>query len=421
MPIAPALPDRPQAASPPSPEGNEQSGKATFAHERPKDAALRRPSPVGIQQSGRATFAGEPMLEALALAAQAIGRSDPNPRVGCVIAAADGRIIGRGSTQVAGQAHAEVMALRDAQAHGESVIGATVYVTLEPCSHHGRTPPCCDALIAAGVARVEFAIQDPNPAVRGEGEARLRAAGITVQAGQHAEAARELNIGFFSRMRHGRPWVRLKAAITLDGRTALPNGLSQWITGEAARRDGHLYRKRAGAVLTGVGTVLDDDARLDVRHVDTELQPRRVIVDSRLDTPLSARILQPPGAPLLYAAQPEAQRIDALRALGAEVQLQAGADGKVDLPRMLEDLARRGVNELHVEAGHKLNGSFVREGLVDEFLIYMAPMLFGQGRELAAFGPLGNIADAPRLHLVGSTPIGDDLRIILRRSVPEPT
>ena len=359
--------------------------------------------------------AREPMLEALDLAARAIGLSEPNPRVGCVIVAPDGRVIGRGFTQAAGQAHAEVMALRDAQSRGESVAGASVHVTLEPCSHHGRTPPCCDALIAAGVARVEFALRDPNPQVCGAGEARLRAAGIDVRVGPCADASRELNIGFFSRMQRGRPWVRLKAAVTLDGRTALPCGTSQWITGEAARRDGHAYRKRAGAVLTGVGTVLDDDPRLDVRHVNTTLQPRRVIVDSRLETPLAARILQPPGAALIYAAAPEAQRIEALRSLGAEVQLLAGPGGKVDLARMLDDLAQRGVNELHVEAGHKLNGSFVREGLVDEFLIYMAPKLFGQGRELAAFGPLERIDAGPQLHLVDVTRIGIDLRIVARR------
>jgi diaminohydroxyphosphoribosylaminopyrimidine deaminase / 5-amino-6-(5-phosphoribosylamino)uracil reductase len=359
-----------------------------------------------------------PMLEALELAAQAIGLSEPNPRVGCVIVAPDGRTIGRGFTQAAGQAHAEVMALRDAQAHGETLRGATVYVTLEPCSHHGRTPPCCDALIAAGVARVEFAVSDPNPQVSGAGQERLRAAGIEVRTGPCADAARELNIGFFSRMQRGRPWVRLKAAVTLDGRTALPDGTSQWITGEEARRDGHLFRKRAGAVLTGVGTVRDDDPRLDVRHVDTAVQPRRVIVDSRLDTPLSARILQPPGAVLIYAAHAEPQRVEALRALGADVQLIAGPGGKVDLPRALQDLAQRGVNELHVEAGHKLNGSFVREGLVDEFLIYMAPVLFGQGRELAAFGPLERIVDAPHLRLIDVARIGDDLRILARPAAP---
>jgi diaminohydroxyphosphoribosylaminopyrimidine deaminase / 5-amino-6-(5-phosphoribosylamino)uracil reductase len=368
------------------------------------------PSNLDARDAGR-----EPMLEALELAAHAIGLSEPNPRVGCVIVAPDGRVIGRGFTQAAGQAHAEVMALRDAQSRGERVAGATVHVSLEPCSHHGRTPPCCDALIAAGVARVEFALRDPNPQVCGAGEARLRAAGIDVRVGPGADASRELNIGFFSRMQRGRPWVRLKAAVTLDGRTALPDGTSQWITGEAARADGHLFRKRAGAVLTGVGTVLDDDPRLDVRHVQTALQPRRVIVDSRLDTPLTARILQPPGAALLYAAAPEAQRIEALRGIGAEVRVMAGAGGKVDLARMLDDLAQRGVNELHVEAGHKLNGSFVREDLVDEFLIYMAPKLFGQGRELAAFGPLERIAAGPQLHLVDVARVGADLRIVARR------
>jgi diaminohydroxyphosphoribosylaminopyrimidine deaminase / 5-amino-6-(5-phosphoribosylamino)uracil reductase len=363
----------------------------------------------------------EPMMEALELAAQAIGRSDPNPRVGCVVTARDGRIIGRGSTQAAGQAHAEVMALRDAQARGESVLGATVTVTLEPCSHHGRTPPCCEALIAAGVARVDIAIEDPNPQVRGAGAARLRAAGIAVHVGECEAAARELNLGFFSRMQRGRPWVRLKVAVTLDGRTALPNGTSQWITGEAARHDGHRYRKRAGAVLTGVGTVLDDDPRLDVRYVGTELQPRRVLVDSRLDTPVSARILQPPGVPLLYAARPAPERIAALTAAGCEVQQVPGENGKVDLPRMLEDLARRGVNELHVEAGHKLNGSFVREGLVDEFLIYMAPRLFGQGRELAAFGPFERIDAAPSLRFTDIAQIGEDLRIVARRAALPPS
>ncbi|HZE92036.1 MAG TPA: bifunctional diaminohydroxyphosphoribosylaminopyrimidine deaminase/5-amino-6-(5-phosphoribosylamino)uracil reductase RibD, partial [Rhizobacter sp.] len=205
------------------------------------------------------------MREALALAAHAIGLSEPNPRVGCVICGADGRVLGRGHTQEAGGPHAEVMALRDAAAQGENVRGATLYVTLEPCSHQGRTPPCCDALLAAGVARVVAAVQDPNPLVSGQGAARLRAAGVRVDVGLLAEAASELNIGFFSRMLRGLPWVRLKSAVSLDGRSALDNGVSQWITGATARSDGHAWRKRAGAVLTGVGTVLEDDPRLDVR------------------------------------------------------------------------------------------------------------------------------------------------------------
>lgn len=354
------------------------------------------------------------MLDALALAEQAIALSEPNPRVGCIVVSADGRVVGRGHTQQAGGPHAEVMALRDAAAHGESARGATVIVSLEPCAHHGRTPPCCDALVAAGIARVVMAIEDPNPLVAGQGAARLRAAGIVVESGPCADEARELNIGFFSRMERQRPWVRMKAAISLDGRTALENGASQWITGEAARADGHAWRKRAGAVLTGVGTVLDDDPRLDVRLVDTPRQPLRVVVDSRLETPPAARILQPPGQVLVYAAQDHAERRSALERAGAELALVPAAHGKVDLPAMLSDLARRGINELHVEAGHKLNGSFVREGLVDEFLVYMAPKLLGAGRELAAFGPLQQLSDARELRFVSVAPVGPDLRLIAR-------
>jgi diaminohydroxyphosphoribosylaminopyrimidine deaminase/5-amino-6-(5-phosphoribosylamino)uracil reductase len=345
------------------------------------------------------------MQEALALAQQAIGLCEPNPRVGCLIVASDGQVIGRGFTQAAGSAHAEVMALRDAAERGHSARGATVIVTLEPCAHHGRTPPCCDALVEAGVQRVVMAAHDPNPLVAGQGAARLRAAGIQVELAALDEA-RELNIGFWSRMLRGRPWVRLKAAVSLDGRTALNNGISQWITGADARADGHAYRRRAGAVLTGVGTVLDDDPRLDVRLVETARQPLRVVVDSRLDSPVTARILAPPGQVLFYAAQPDAARRQALQQCGAEVVMVAGANGKVDLAAMLSDLARRGINELHVEAGHKLNGSFVREGLVDEFLVYMAPRLIGIGRELAAFGPLERLQDSLELRFVSVTPIG---------------
>lgn len=354
------------------------------------------------------------MREALALAAQAIGLSEPNPRVGCVITDATGRVLGRGFTQEAGGPHAEVMALRDATAQGHDVKGATAYVTLEPCSHHGRTPPCCDALVAAGLGRVVAAAQDPNPLVAGNGSARLRAAGIGVTTGLLAEESRELNIGFFSRMLRKRPWVRLKTAISLDGRTALENGRSQWITGEPARIDGHAFRKRAGAILTGVGTVLEDDPRLDVRLVDTPRQPLRVIVDSRLDTPPSARMLLPPGPVLLYAAGHDRAREDALKARGAEIAFAPGPSGKVDLPSMLTDLAQRGVNELHVEAGHKLSGSFVREGLVDELLVYQAPKLLGLGQGLASFGPIDDLADALALRFVSVERLGDDLRLLLR-------
>ncbi len=357
------------------------------------------------------------MREALDLAGLAIGLCEPNPRVGCVLQSADGRVIGRGHTQQAGGPHAEVMALRDAQTHGEDTRGATAVVTLEPCAHHGRTPPCCDALIAAGIGRVVYALQDPFPQVAGQGAARLRAAGIETRMldqGELAQAARELNIGFFSRIERGRPWLRMKIAASLDGRSALENGASQWITGEAARRDGHLWRRRAGAILTGVGTVADDDPRLDVRLVETARQPLRVVVDSRLDMSPQARILDAPGSVLVYAAAPAAERLSPLQARGAEIAFRPGANDKVDLPAMLADLAERGINELHVEAGHRLNGSFVREALVDEFLVYLAPMLIGNGRGLADFGKLSRLDDAPRLRFTDITPIGDDLRLLAR-------
>lgn len=354
------------------------------------------------------------MRQALGLAEQAIGLSDPNPRVGCVILAPDGRLLGAGHTQAAGQAHAEIMALRDAQARGEDVRGATAYVTLEPCSHHGRTPPCCDALIAAGLGRVVAALGDPNPQVAGQGMARLQAAGIRTGLGLLAVPARELNIGFFSRMLRGQPFVRMKIAASLDGRTALPDGRSQWITAEPARRDGHAWRRRAGALLTGIGTVREDDPRMDVRLVETPRQPLRVIVDSRLETPPAARILQPPGQVLIFAAQDSPERAAALRATGAEIVLLPDAQGKVDLAALMRELGARGINELHVEAGHKLNGSLLRASLVDEFLVYLAPKLLGQGREMAAFGPLEALDQAPQLRWREITPVGEDLRLIAR-------
>jgi diaminohydroxyphosphoribosylaminopyrimidine deaminase / 5-amino-6-(5-phosphoribosylamino)uracil reductase len=351
---------------------------------------------------------------ALALAAQAIGVSEPNPRVGCIIAAANGGVAGEGSTQSAGDAHAEVMALRAA---GAAAKGATAYVTLEPCSHHGRTPPCCDALIAAGVAKVIVAIEDPNPQVAGRGVARLRAAGLEVEVvgGEWGIASRELNIGFFSRMLRGKPWVRMKVAASLDGRTALPGGSSQWITGEAARADGHAWRKRAGAVLTGIGTVRDDDPRLDVRAVDTVVQPLRVVVDSRLEISAAARVLQPPGRTLLYTTSSDAARVAALTSDHVEVaSLAADANGKTDLSAMLADLACRGINELHVEAGEKLNASLLRAGLVDELLLYVAPRLLGEGRAIAALGALGNLAESFDFEFVDVERVGADLRLRLR-------
>ena len=357
--------------------------------------------------------------EASALAAAAMGESDPNPRVGCVIAQGNdvATAIGAGHTRQAGGPHAEVMALRAAREVGHDVRGATAYVTLEPCSHHGRTPPCCDALIEAGIAKVVVAIEDPNPLVAGQGIARLRAAGIEVEVvgGEWGNASRELNIGFFSRMIRGRPWVRMKIAASLDGRTALDNGASQWITCEAARADGHAWRKRAGAVLTGIGTVQGDDPRLDVRLVPTVKQPLRVVVDSRLDIAASARLLQPPGNALIYTASDDASRISTLAAPHIEVaRLCANAAGKTDLVAMLADLARREINELHVEAGEKLNGSLLREGLVDELLVYIAPRLLGPGRGIAAIGPLASLAESLDFEFVDVDRVGVDLRLRLR-------
>lgn len=362
--------------------------------------------------------------QALALAQQqaalALFICDPNPRVGCVITDAQGQLLGIGHTQRAGQAHAEVMALRAAREAGHALRGATAYVTLEPCSHHGRTPPCCDALIEAGVARVVVAQQDPNPLVAGQGIARLRAAGITVELlpthDPAAVATRELNIGFFSRMVRGTPWVRMKIAASLDGQTALDNGVSQWITSEPARADGHAWRARASAVLTGIGTVLEDNPRLDVRLVDTPRQPALVVVDSHLETPLDAQLFIPGRPLLIYAAVPDEAKQAALEARGATVIYRPGERHKVDLAALLRDLATREINEIHVEAGHKLNGSLVREGLVDEFLVYLAPKLLGAGRGMVNIGPLSELSGAVQLEFRETASIGPDLRILARTS-----
>jgi diaminohydroxyphosphoribosylaminopyrimidine deaminase/5-amino-6-(5-phosphoribosylamino)uracil reductase len=353
------------------------------------------------------------MQEALALAARAVGVSEPNPRVGCVIVTADGaRELGRGHTQAAGQAHAEIMALRDAGARGADVRGATAFVTLEPCAHHGRTGPCCDALAAAGIGRVVASVTDPNPLVAGQGFARLRAAGVAVETGPGANESRALNIGFFSRMVRGVPWVRLKIAASIDGQTALENGRSQWITGEAARADGHAWRARAGAVLTGIGTVLEDDPRLDVRLAPVGRQPPLVVVDSRLQTPPGAALFRVERPVWIYAAGEDAPARAALERAGAHVTQLPGPGGKVDLAALLKDLAGRGVNELHVEAGFKLNGSLLREGLVDEFLLYFAPKLLGAGRGMVNIGPLAGLDEAVPLDFTGVEPIGPDLRVL---------
>ncbi len=306
------------------------------------------------------------------------------------------------------------MALRDSAAQGHSVRGATAYVTLEPCSHHGRTGPCCDALIAAGIKKVVASIADPNPLVSGQGFARLRAAGIEVEVGPGAAESRELNIGFFSRMIRKTPWVRMKVAASLDGTTALSNGQSQWITSPDARADGHAWRARACAVLTGIGTVLEDNPRLDVREVVTPRQPHIVVVDSRLQTPLDAHLFIAGRVCLIYAAVQNDAKKTALEACGATVVMLPDANGKVDLAAMMLDLGRREINELHVEAGSKLNGSLIRAGLVDEFLVYLAPKLLGPGQGMASFGPLQSLSEAVELQFQSTDRVGADLRIVAR-------
>ena len=356
-------------------------------------------------------------FRAVSLAQLALHSSNPNPRVGCLIVGNDGTLLGQGHTQRAGGPHAEIMALQDAAAKGFDVRGATAYVSLEPCSHHGRTGPCCDALIAAGIQKVVASVADPNPLVSDQGFARLRAAGLEVEVGPGAAESRELNIGFFSRMIRKTPWVRLKMAASLDGTTALDNGQSQWITGEAARADGHAWRARACAVLTGIGTVLEDNPRLDVRWVQTPRQPHLVVVDSRLDTPVDARIFIPGRAVWIYAAEQNYDRQKALEAAGATVTLLPGLNSKVDLSAMMKDLAQREVNELHVEAGSKLNASLIHEALVDELVLYLAPALLGPGRGIASLTPLSQLnelTDARKLRFVATDMLGDDLRVVAR-------
>ncbi len=372
----------------------------------------------------------EPLQQALALATQALWLTSPNPRVGCVITAANGMVLGQGHTQRAGGPHAEIMALRDAAQRGHAVQGATAWVTLEPCAHQGRTGPCCDALAAAGIGRVVSALSDPNPQVAGQGMARLAAAGVQTEtlSPDHDMAlqARELNLGFFSRMERGLPWVRMKIAASLDGQTALQNGQSQWITGPEARADGHAWRARACAVLTGIGTVLEDDPQLNVRGLDVPRQPHLVVVDSKLELPMNAKLLDTLGAGeqarqiLVYtAANPLDPSLSdkraALTAKGVTVIDLPGSGGKVDLPALLRDLARREINELHVEAGYKLNGSLVREGLVDEFLLYMTPQLIGPGQGMANLPALTALSQSVKLAFHRVDRMGPDLRLLLRK------
>ena len=384
------------------------------------------------------------MDRALALARRGLRSTTPNPRVGCVLVSAAGTLVGEAWHQRAGEAHAEVHALRAA---GEQARGSTAYVTLEPCAHFGRTPPCSNALIDAGVVRVVVAMEDPNPLVAGRGLERLREAGIEVRCGLLADEARELNLGFVSRMIRGLPWVRLKVAASLDGRTALPDGRSQWITGAAARADGHAWRARACAILTGIGTVRDDDPQLTVRDLPENdglqtgsqigqpiRQPLRVLIDSRLEVDPGAKLVRAGGLLLAHAldedwlvAGPLADKARLLQDHGVELwssptlssssssaSASLAPPGKVDIGALLAELARRGVNELHVEAGAGLNGSLVREARVDELLVYLAPALLGDSRAMFNLEPPETLESAKRLVFHEMVKVGDDLRILAR-------
>lgn len=350
------------------------------------------------------------MARALQLAERGLFTTTPNPRVGCVIVK-DGAVIAEGCHMRAGEPHAEVMALRSPVGADDTLLktsGATAYVTLEPCSHFGKTPPCADALIAAGITRVVVAMQDPNPLVAGQGLAKLRAAGIAVEYGLLEHEARELNIGFVSRMTTGRPWVRMKVATSLDGKTALNNGVSQWITGEAARKDAHRWRARSCAILTGIGSVKHDNPRLTVRDVMTTRQPLRVVLDSQLATSPKAAVLGD-GGTLIFCAEQNQNRQQALEDAGVEVLAMPNADGRIDLAAMLQELGRRGINEVLVEAGSTLNGALLAENLVDELLIYQAPILIGEtARGMFATSEITQLGDAKRLHILERRILGDD-------------
>lgn len=352
------------------------------------------------------------MRHALELVERCSVRTSPNPRVGCVIVK-DGRIIGEGFTQPVGGNHAEIEALENAASLDKDVEGATVYVTLEPCSHYGRTPPCVEALIRAKVGRVVAAMQDPNPQVAGKGFSRLQEVGIDVICGVLEQEAREKNLGFLSRIEKGRPWVRVKIAASLDGKTALPNGDSQWITSETARLDGHRWRMKADAVMTGIGTVLTDDPQLNVRLPDAERQPIRVVVDSHLKTPLDAKVLGQ-GDVWLFAVNASPLRIEALQDKGASVFAAINDTGRVDLREMMRILGDREINEVHVEAGATLSGALLEAGLVDELLLYMAPCCLGRGRDMLGIHALSSLDDRVDLDIRELVRIGGDLRIVAR-------
>jgi len=364
--------------------------------------------------SGFSAFDEQAMRRALALAARGLETTDPNPRVGCVIAR-DGEVVGEGWHMRAGESHAEVAALREA---GPRAAGATAYVTLEPCCHHGRTPPCTDALIEARLARVVFAVPDPDPRVNGGGAARLGRAGIEVAGGLLQAEASTLNAGFLQRLRTGRPWVRLKTAASLDGRSALASGASRWITGEAARSDVHDWRARSSAVLTGIGTLLSDDPRLDVRRPrPLERAPARVILDSRLRTPVAARVFDAPGAVIVvHAPGPAAAQgaAAAIAARGARLEAVPAAGPHLDLAAAVRRLGELQLNELWVEAGPTIAGALLEAGLVDEWIHYLAPRLLGpDARPLAALPLLDRLAQARAFSITGTAMLGADLRLQL--------
>jgi diaminohydroxyphosphoribosylaminopyrimidine deaminase/5-amino-6-(5-phosphoribosylamino)uracil reductase len=348
------------------------------------------------------------MALALRLARRGLYTTDPNPRVGCVIADGD-RVVGSGWHEAAGGAHAEIAALNDA---AEPVRGLTAYVTLEPCAFHGRTPPCVDALIEAGIGRVVVPLEDPHERVSGRGLQRLREAGVEVESGLLAEQAEDLNPGFLKRMRTGRPWLRVKSAVSLDGRTGLASGESQWITGEAARRDVQRWRARSSAVLTGSGTVLADDPRLNARVAGAVRQPLRVVADSRWRTPVNSRLLAAGGDVLLAGVgEPPVALADG----GAECLALPAGEGGIDLGALLDELGRRGVNEVQVEAGSRLCGALLTQGLVDEVLLYVAPLMLGDGGPGPfAFGPLETMAQRAHFKVLESIRVGEDIRLRLR-------
>ncbi len=362
------------------------------------------------------------MQQAIDLAGQGLYTTGCNPRVGCVLVR-DSEVIGRGYHLRPGEGHAEVNALRDA---GEAVEGATAYVTLEPCSHTGKTPPCSEALVAAGVSRVVIAMQDPNPLVSGAGVATLQAAGIAVTTGVLEERARLLNPGFIKRMQTGLPYVRVKLAMSLDGRTAMASGESQWITGPAARSDVQRLRARSCAVLSGIDTVITDDAALTVRPSELGLdadtaalaaaqQPRRVVLDAALRLPVDARLLSQSGPVIVVTAQAaDAERRQALQARGADVVTVADRDGRLDLEAVLRLLAERECNEVLVEAGATLAGALLAAGLVDELVVYMAPTLLGSSARPLLALELDTMAEQRRLHIASIDPVGEDWRIVAR-------